>query len=528
MAGANTILDDLAAQSPPTPAAQPVLPKKIPDNLVFNRRSILGITACRPNFLIPLASNTHLKHEPISMTGNVWDRIREGFALPTMNSPLVIKNETWYADRPEYMARMVERSQRYLYYIVNEVEKRGMPTEIALLPMVESAYDPTAYSRSHAAGLWQFTPATGRTFGLRQIGWYDGRRDIVAATDAALDYLQKLHAMFGDWELALAAYNWGEGAVSRAIARNKARGLPTDFLSLKLPAETRNYVPRLIAVRNIVLNPARFGIKLAAIPDRPYFTEVVARHHIDVRLAAHLAEMPVKALRSLNPGYKGPVIHSSKPTPLLLPVGKAKLFAKNLKHYSKPLTSWRAYQPWRGEKLYRIAERFHLSLARLKTANYISRRRRHASGSVLLVPLRHYERRNHYRSLIFAYRIHTVRPGDSLYAIARHNGATVKELMAWNHLHSSRLKPGQRLATRGPAGRAMRLALARTRPRRHQRARRHEIRRTRYTIRRGDTLSSIAQRFNVAINDIRRWNKVSPRHLLPGRKVTIYATDGDS
>ncbi|HCA26246.1 MAG TPA: lytic transglycosylase [Betaproteobacteria bacterium] len=527
VAGANTILDDLAAiHSPSTPAARPAPPRENSDNVVFNKKHVLDVSSCRANFLTPLAGNAPFQHAPIRMTGNVWSRIREGFALPAMNSPLVRKNEAWYADRPEYMARMVERSQRYLYYIVNEVEKRGMPTEIALLPMVESAYNPTAYSHSHAAGLWQFTPATGRTFGLRQTGWYDGRRDIVAATDAALDYLQKLHGMFGNWALALAAYNWGEGAVSRAIARNQAKGLPTDFLSLKLPAETRNYVPRLIAVRNIVLNPARFGIKLAAIPDRPYFTEVVARHHIDVRLAARLAEVPVKELRSLNPGYKGPVIHSSKPTPLLLPVGKAKVFAENLQSYSKPLTSWRAYRPWRGEKLYRIAEKFHLSLARLKTANHISRRRRHASGRMLLVPLRH-ARHTRYRSPIFSYRTHTVRPGDSLYAIARHYGTTVNALMAWNHLRSSRLKPGQRLATFGPAAGAPRPTLARASSR-HRRNARRPVRRTRYTIRQGDTLSSIAQRFNVAVNDIRRWNKVSPRHLRPGRKVTIYAADGDS
>ena len=196
---------------------------------------------------------------------NLWQRIRGGFRMTDLNNPLVRDWETWYSSRPEYVARMVERSSRVLFHVVEEVERRKMPAEVALLPMIESAYNPQAYSRAHASGMWQFIPSTGKFYGLNQNWWYDGRRDIVAATNAALDYLEKLHGMFGSWDLALASYNWGEGAVSRAIARNQAKGLPTDYESLAMPAETRNYLPKLQAVKNIVADPARFGLQLADV-----------------------------------------------------------------------------------------------------------------------------------------------------------------------------------------------------------------------------------------------------------------------
>jgi len=203
-----------------------------------------------------------------------------------MDSPLVAENEAWYVSRPDYIRRFVDRGSLYLHHIVEEVEKRGMPMEIALLPVIESAFTPKAHSRAKASGLWQFIPSTGKNYGLTQDWWRDNRNDVVAATSAALNYLQRLHDMFGSWELALAAYNSGEGRVSRAIAANQKKGLPTDFLSLKLPDETRNYVPRLIAVKNIVLAPASYGIELESVPDQPYFTAVPAPHKIDVPLAA--------------------------------------------------------------------------------------------------------------------------------------------------------------------------------------------------------------------------------------------------
>ena len=240
--------------------------------------------------------------------GDLWTRIRRGFVLGDLDGPLVKSAEDWYSARPDYVARMVERSRRYLYYIVVEVEKRGMPLEIALLPMIESAYNPMAYSVSRASGIWQFIPSTGKRYGMKQNWWFDERRDVVAATGGALDYLQTLYADFGDWYLALAAYNWGEGAVHRAIAANQKRGKPTDYLSLKMPAETRGYIPKLQAVKNIVSDPEHFDLSLADIPDAPYFTVVRTNRKMDVKAAAELAEMPLDEFLSLNPQHNRPVI----------------------------------------------------------------------------------------------------------------------------------------------------------------------------------------------------------------------------
>jgi membrane-bound lytic murein transglycosylase D len=263
-----------------------------------------------------------------------------------------------------------------------------MPTEIALLPMVESAYNPQAYSRSHASGMWQFIPSTGRLYGLRQNFWYDGRRDVLAATSAALDYLQKLHDQFGDWTLALAAYNWGEGAVSRAIARNEAKGLPTDYESLAMPLETRNYVPKLQAVKNIVSNPGKLGITLADIPNQPYFATVTTRRHIDVQLAASLAEMSLEDFRFLNPAHNKPVIRADGTETIVLPIEKAAVFEANLETHSRPLVSWQAYTLKRSDLPEKIASKHGMTLAQLKEANGIPPNRKIVAGQTVLVPLR--------------------------------------------------------------------------------------------------------------------------------------------
>ena len=240
--------------------------------------------------------------------GDLWARIKDGYEIPDVKSPYTSTHEEWYASRPDYIKRMVERSQRYMYHIVEEVQKRGMPTEIALLPMIESAFNPQAYSRSKASGIWQFMPATGKHFGLQQNWWTDNRRDVTAATSAALDYLQKLHGMFGSWDLALAAYNAGEGTVQRAIDKNNRLGLPTDYLSLSLPPETRNYVPKLQAVKNIITDPEKFGLTIADMPNRPYFARVTTPKQIDAKLAAQLAEISYEEFSALNPSNNRPVI----------------------------------------------------------------------------------------------------------------------------------------------------------------------------------------------------------------------------
>ena len=319
---------------------------------------------------------------------DMWQRIRNGFAMRPMDTELVSSWETRYAAKPDYLARMVERGSHYLHHIVEEIERRKMPAEIALLPMIESAYNPQAYSRAHASGLWQFIPSTGKLYGLRQNWWYDGRRDVIAATNAALDYLEKLHNQFGDWELALASYNWGEGAVSRAIARNQAKGLPTDYASLTMPAETRHYLPKLIAVKNIINDPARFGIRLASVPNEPYFAVVTVQRHIDIKLAAKFAGMPLDEFRFLNPAHNKAVIKAGAAETIVLPREKVALFQANLQNHDEPLVSWQAHTMKPGEQPEKIAARYGMSMAELKQVNGISGNNKFRTGQPLLVPVK--------------------------------------------------------------------------------------------------------------------------------------------
>ena len=325
--------------------------------------------------------------EPPPPPADVWARMRPSFRLTPLATPLVQEWEQYYAKRPDYVARMVERGSRYLYHVIEEVERRRMPAEVALLPMIESAYNPQAYSRAHASGMWQFIPSTGKLYGLRQNYWYDGRRDVLAATSAALDYLEKLHGMFNDWNLALAAYNWGEGAVSRAIARNQAKGLPTDYESLTMPAETRNYIPKLQAVRNIIANPEQFGITLASVPNKPYFTTVTTPHHIDVKLAAKFAEMPMEEFRFLNPAHNKAVIKAEGAAEtIVLPIEKVAVFQRNLQAHDKPFVSWQAYTVKRSDKPDQIAAKHGMTLAQLYEVNGITGKKKIVPGQTILVP----------------------------------------------------------------------------------------------------------------------------------------------
>ena len=354
------------------------MPPDKPDELAKAEPAVVPITALKEQLPVPPAETPAQTPPPAPAVAvaappppppNIWDRIRAGYRLPNLDGVLVQRQEQWYSANPDYVARMVERGSLFLYYVVEEVERRKMPTEIALLPMIESAYNPQAYSRSHASGMWQFIPSTGKIYGLRQNFWYDGRRDVLAATSAALDYLEKLHDQFGDWTLALAAYNWGEGAVSRAVARNQASGLPTDYESLAMPLETRNYVPKLQAVKNIVANPAQFGITLADVPNRPYFATVTTRRHIDVQLAASLAEMSLDEFRFLNPAHNKPVIRADGKETIVLPVDKVAVFEKNLDTHDRPLVSWQAYTMKRSDQPEKVAAKHGMTLAELKTAN---------------------------------------------------------------------------------------------------------------------------------------------------------------
>ena len=299
-----------------------------------------------PDIMQPLAA-AEASSQAVAMLrppNDLWERIRRGFAMPNLDTELVRDREQWYATRPDYMLRMTERSRKYLFYIVEELERRNMPTEIALLPFIESAFNPQAVSSAKAAGMWQFMPATGKYFELKQNAFRDDRRDVLESTRAALDYLQKLYGMFGDWELALAAYNWGEGSVSRALARNKAAGLGLSYSELNMPAETRYYVPKLQAVKNIIASPDGFRAKLPDIGNHPYFDTVTITRDIDVALAAQLAEVPLDDFKALNPSMNRPVIMAAGTPQILLPWDNAATFQRNLDAYNGArLASWTAW-----------------------------------------------------------------------------------------------------------------------------------------------------------------------------------------
>jgi membrane-bound lytic murein transglycosylase D len=393
--------------------------------------------------------------------GDLWTRIRQGFVLADLDTADVKSAEAWYAARPDYVVRMVDRSRRYLYYIVGEVQKRGMPTEIALLPMIESAYNPMAYSRSRASGIWQFIPSTGKDYGLKQNWWFDERRDVVAATDSALDYLEKLHGEFGDWYLALAAYNWGEGSVRRAIAANAKRGLPMDYLSLSMPAETRQYVPKLQAVKNIVNDPESFGLDLAEVPDAPYFTVVRTTRKMDVKKAAELAEMPLDEFLSLNPQHNRPVIAGADGATLLLPYDKAELFAAKLELSDQPMVTWQAYKTRSGDTLAQVAARFGLPLETLRTVNGIGARTTTVPvGHALLVPSQAPSDATAatLQDVVFTTVpsgrtvYHRVGKGDTLASIATRYDVTQQDLKSWNGGLSAKLVTGQKLRVVTDAG----------------------------------------------------------------------------
>ncbi|MDD2610715.1 MAG: transglycosylase SLT domain-containing protein [Giesbergeria sp.] len=327
------------------------------------------------------------KVAPLFTPADLWDRIRRGFAMPDLEHDLVQDREQWYANRPDYMQRMTERSSKYLFHIVEELERRGMPTELALLPYIESAFNPQAVSSAKAAGMWQFMPATGTYFDLKQNVFRDDRRDVLASTRAALDYLQKLHGMFGDWHLALAAYNWGEGSVGRAIAKNQKAGLGTRYTDLNMPAETRMYVPKLQAVKNIVANPDAFKTELPLIENHPYFQTVDIKRDIDVALVAKLAGVREADFRALNPSHNKPVILAAGTPQILLPWDNAKVFERNLEaHNQGQYASWTVWTVPQTMSVADAAQRAGMPESELRALNNIPPRMLIKAGSALMVP----------------------------------------------------------------------------------------------------------------------------------------------
>ena len=394
----------------------------------------------------------------LSAPADIWDRIRRGFAMPDLDNELVRDREQWYASRPDYLQRMTARSERYLFHIVEEIERRNMPMELALLPFIESAFNPQAVSSARAAGMWQFMPATGQSFDLKQNVFRDDRRDVLASTRAALDYLQQLYDRFGDWHLALAAYNWGQGNVNRAITRNQKAGLPTRYTDLNMPLETRQYVPKLQAVKNIVARPDTFGAQLPPIGNRPFFDTITLNRDVDVALIASLAGISEKDFRALNPSINQPVVMASGTPNILLPWDIAAAFQRRLESHNGPLASWTAWVVPSTMSAAEAARRVGMSEAELREVNNIPPRMLVRAGSSLLVPRgdRHnadvpeHVADNGQLSLqpevILKRTVVRARKGENLAKLASRYGVSAVSAADWNKLAvNARLKPGQRI-----------------------------------------------------------------------------------
>ncbi len=463
---------------------------------------------------------------PAPHYANLFARIRAGFALPDPNKPIIAEEARWYADHPEFLQRAFGRADMYLYYIVSQLQKRHMPLELALLPVIESAFQPFAYSYARAAGIWQFTSGTGRLFGLKQDWWYDGRRDVVASTKAALDYLQQLHDQVGGhWLLAIAAYNCGLLNVQRAIRYNEERHRPTDFWHLILPRQTELYVPQLLAMARLVQDPARYGLSFSPIPDRPYFTKVATDGQINLEVAARLAGISSDEIYQLNPAFHRWATDPTGPFYLLLPVDAAPVFKQNVAALTADeRMGVERYVVRAGDTVYSVARRFRTSTDLLRRLNTLTHGRL-VVGQVINVPSTVYhlpenvmlaaEQADHGAwRYHFRFRVVRVRPGDSLWAIAQRNGISVRRLAQMNglSLHHTILQPGERLRLYAD-GRVGRFARPTFRV---------------VQVRPGDSLWSIAVRNHVSVHALARVNGLRPGQILrPGERLRIVPTMAD-
>jgi membrane-bound lytic murein transglycosylase D len=455
--------------------------------------------------------------------GDLFERMRAGFVLDDVEHATVEREVRWFASHPTYLDRTFKRGERYLYHIVNEIEARKMPLELALLPVVESAFNPVAYSRARASGLWQFIPGTGRRYDLKQNWYYDGRRDVIAATTAALDYLEFLAEEFdGDWLLAVAAYNCGEANIARAVKRNRKAGKPTDFFSLKLPRETRAYVPKLLAMRRIVHDPAAHGLEFAPIADQPYFAKVDVAAQIDLHVAAELAELAPEELLALNPAFNHWVTDPDGPHTLLVPVNRESRFTEAVAALPPEKRVRVVYHHVRkGDTLGGIADKYGVSIAAIKTANKI-RGTLIRPGQDLLITAAPTGMGSTASTTLVAAREprntadkHIVRRGDTLWSIARSHGVTMESIVSSNGLSSEdTLAVGQVLQIRGTTTLASTEGGA------------VEARSTTYVVRRGDTLSRIANKFRVRLSDLLGWNDLDSRSVIkPGQRLVMYVAD---
>lgn len=461
---------------------------------------------------------------------SVWDRIRAGFAVPNLNSAAVDRWTTHYSKDPAYLLRMANRASQYLYNIVEEVEARNMPTELALLPFVESAFQPEALSRAKAAGLWQFMPATGKDYELEQNLWRDDRRDVLESTRAALDYFEYLHGIFNDWQLTLAAYNWGEGSVQRAIARAKKRKQATDYAHLRMPRETANYVPKLEAIKRIVSNPAKYGIELPDIGNEPYFVQVTKPRDIEVKTAAELAGMPLDEFRKLNPSYKLPVIVASHNNVMLLPADRVDFFLDNLASWmdsGQPLSRWSTYKLKQGESLALVAARAGMTEDYLRQVNGIPKGRRVLPNSTLLIlaegddqvdiSAEEADAKLRLSPLTTWRRVtYRVRSGDTISGIARRWHITSRSIITANRLRSDRLRVGQRLILTVPNVARSPIYASSSSSQKGG----HVI----YTVKSGDTLGRIASKYGVTTAALRMTNRIRGNVIRTGQRLRIPGT----
>lgn len=460
----------------------------------------------------------------------IWQHVRAGFKLGSYdNQPLLQSELAWYASHEDYLQRVMERSDPFIHYILSEAEKRGLPTELVLLPIVESAFQPFAYSHGRASGLWQFIPATARIYGLKQTWWYDGRRDIYASTQAALKYLTNMNKLFkGDWLLTLAAYNSGSGTVQKAIKKNIKRNKPTDFWHLDLPKETRSYVPKLLALKELINNPQQYGISLRCIPHVPGFKRIDVGSQIDLALAAELAEIELDTLYNYNPAYNRWATPPEGPHFLLLPADAADTLVKNLETLpEEDRIQWQRHLIKSGETLSQIAVKYDTTIEHLRTVNRI-RNNNIRAGKHLLIPVASRKRGDY--TLSAGQRLssiknsskgdktritHIVQQGETFWELSRKYDVDMHKLAKWNGM-----------AIRDPLPQGQKIVVWKnnspSKSELSQRKPSDTIKSISYTVKNGDSLSRIANRYNVSVNDLHRWNEIDSQYLQPGQRIKVY------
>lgn len=499
-----------------------------------------------PQPISPELNPTPLGQNPDGSYNNIWERIRNGYGLPTIESDnLPINNQIrWYSNNQRHVNRVTKQCEPYLHYVVSQLEANGLPLELALLPIIESSYDPTVTSPSHAAGIWQFIPQTGKNFGLKKNTWYDGRRDVIASTDAAIRYLKKLHAMFNnDWLLAIAAYNAGEGSVGRAIQKNKREGKPTDFWSLPLSKQTQSYVPHLLALSKVIANPDLYDLNISDISDTPYFVKIDVASQINLAQAAKLANIDAGELKKLNSGFTGWLTHPTDSCEIIVPIANADAFTLQLESLPKlAIKQWQEHMVKKGDTLNSIAKRYSVSTDTIATINSVKKSTLRV-GQRLQIPLPISNtdpaiieadellalRKQQKESGKTSY--YTVKPGDNLWSIAKTQNISRATLVQLNNLsETSKLKPGQQLLIVNPGTlekNTAEKATAENTTSQQQKSNEKNSRKIRYTIQAGDTLIKIATRFNVTKKEILEWNEVKDEgYIHPNQELIIMLPKG--